>query len=414
MPNQPSSQTPPAYPGKPAVRQKLKARIALAGVSKQGKTLAALGLARGLVGPGGRIYVVDSDNGSAKLYAGTQALATEGQPTGFDSANLTPPYHPDRFTAQLNYCGPWAVDCIILDTVTAEWSGTGGMQELVDEFKKRGGGTGWDKAVPFHNRFLNAIIQCPAHVIATIRLKSDTRIETGDDGKLKIRKVGLKPEQRDQFDYEFTIVGTFDAHDLMLEGRGGFAERIIRAHEDTADIEAIAKGYVDLGRDIGAWLNQGEAPPAAPEQVAPAQPEPEPEPEPTPAEPEPEREPEPVPPTTPPASPQSSAPASASTGTAASDGLDVPPPSSNGAEAAPSDVPMNNDQRTAIAAKMATCASLRPNGDWQALVDAKARDLFGLDGWDSASVDQATRLLELLEQAILQIREQDAAVAASA
>ena len=42
-------------------------KLAITGPSGSGKTYSGLKLARGLVGPSGRIAVVDTENGSAKL-----------------------------------------------------------------------------------------------------------------------------------------------------------------------------------------------------------------------------------------------------------------------------------------------------------------------------------------------------------
>jgi len=44
-------------------------KLALSGPSGSGKTYSALRLARGLVGPTGKIAVVDTENQSAKLYS---------------------------------------------------------------------------------------------------------------------------------------------------------------------------------------------------------------------------------------------------------------------------------------------------------------------------------------------------------
>ena len=54
---------------KKAVRQRVKARIGLCGPAGSGKTMSAIRLAFGIVGPAGRIALLDTENESASLYS---------------------------------------------------------------------------------------------------------------------------------------------------------------------------------------------------------------------------------------------------------------------------------------------------------------------------------------------------------
>ena len=51
-----------------AVRKRAKARIGICGPAGSGKTMSALKLAFGIVGPTGKIAVIDTENESASLY----------------------------------------------------------------------------------------------------------------------------------------------------------------------------------------------------------------------------------------------------------------------------------------------------------------------------------------------------------
>src|SRR5690606_35679191 len=70
---------------KKAERKQAKLRLALAGPSGSGKTYSALLLATGL---GGRIAVIDTEHGSASLYADL---------VDFDAMELHAPYSPERY-----------------------------------------------------------------------------------------------------------------------------------------------------------------------------------------------------------------------------------------------------------------------------------------------------------------------------
>src|SRR5688572_2194830 len=56
-----------------AERKAAKLKIALSGVSGSGKTFSAL-LFAAAIDPGGRIGLIDSERGSAKLYAGEPGI----------------------------------------------------------------------------------------------------------------------------------------------------------------------------------------------------------------------------------------------------------------------------------------------------------------------------------------------------
>ena len=58
-------------------------------------------------------------------------------------------------------------------------------------------------------KFIDKILQCDAHVIATMRTKQDY-VLTDKNGKMVPEKVGLKSIQRDGIDFEFTIVLDID------------------------------------------------------------------------------------------------------------------------------------------------------------------------------------------------------------
>src|SRR4051812_18755523 len=69
----------------PAERAGAHLLIQLYGPPRSGKTYTALLIARGMVGPKGRIGVLDTESGRARLYS-------DKVPGGFVVGELTPPY----------------------------------------------------------------------------------------------------------------------------------------------------------------------------------------------------------------------------------------------------------------------------------------------------------------------------------
>ena len=64
--------------------------------------------------------------------------------------------------------------------------------------------------VPRHKALINKILTSKAHVICTLRTKTDYVLNENSKGKLVTQKVGLKAIQRDGIDYEFTILFEMD------------------------------------------------------------------------------------------------------------------------------------------------------------------------------------------------------------
>lgn len=182
---------------KKAERKNAKLRLAIAGPTGSGKTFTALLLAKGM---GGRIAVADTENSSAELYEDL---------VEFEHANIQPPYTPEKFIQVIKAAEQANFDTLILDSITHEWSGVGGCLEIVDQlaagpFKGNSWGA-WSQVTPRHRKFIDAMLQSSINIIVTMRSKMET-IQTNDNGKKKVEKVGMKAEQRDGIEYEFTTV----------------------------------------------------------------------------------------------------------------------------------------------------------------------------------------------------------------
>ncbi|MCU4423196.1 ATP-binding protein [Acinetobacter sp. WU_MDCI_Abxb74] len=205
---------------KKAERKNAKLRLAIAGPTGSGKTYTALVLAKGI---GGRIAVADTENSSAELYEDL---------VEFEHANIQPPYTPEKFIDVIKAAENANFDTLILDSITHEWSGVGGCLEIVDQlastsFKGNSWGA-WSQVTPRHRKFIDAMLRSSINIIVTMRSKMET-VQTNDNGKKKVEKVGMKAEQRDGIEYEFTTVldlthdniavATKDRSRLFLEPR---------------------------------------------------------------------------------------------------------------------------------------------------------------------------------------------------
>lgn len=240
-----------ADPFKPATKQAAKARVGLYGVSGSGKTMTALMIAKTL---GEKVAVIDTEGGSASKYADLFA---------FNTVAMSKPFHPDRFAKGVDSAAKAGYDVIVVDGASAFWDGDGGVMSIVDAAKKRGGG--WADGTPAHNRLVEAIVTCPIHIIVTIRAKAETIIET-ENGKTKIRKVGMKMVQRDGLDYEFDVMLYLDQDNSATVEKSRMAG--ILGDRVEADTNAEVPPIVEWAETFKAWLNEGEPPPGTMPSVA--------------------------------------------------------------------------------------------------------------------------------------------------
>lgn len=227
------------YQFKKAERKKAKLRLAITGPSGSGKTWGALEIAKGL---GGRIAVIDTERGSASLYS---------HRADFDTLELDAPFVPEKFTNAIKAAEDAGYDVIIIDSTTHEWNGTGGCLELVDELarSKFKGNTwsAWSVVTPRHRAFVDAILHSKAHIISTMRSKTETA-QTEKDGRKQVVKLGMKSEQRDGTEYEYTVV-----LDLSHDGHYAVASKD-RTGLFSGDPKPLT---VETGEALKGWLESG-------------------------------------------------------------------------------------------------------------------------------------------------------------
>lgn len=183
-----------------AARKQAKIKIGLQGSSGSGKSYSSLLLAYGLVSNWSKIVVIDSENNSADLYAHL------GE---YNVIPISAPFTPEKYVEAISLALQHGMEAIVIDSISHEW------EYLIDYHSNMQGNSfqNWGKITPRHNSFINAILQAPVHVIATIRSKQDY-VLSEKNGKMVPEKVGLKGITRDGMDYELTVVFDVDARHL--------------------------------------------------------------------------------------------------------------------------------------------------------------------------------------------------------
>lgn len=241
-----------------AERRRAKLRIALDGPSGSGKTHSALRLAAGL---GDKVALIDTERGSGEMEAGKPGIPE------YDACPLEEPFHPKKYINAIHEAESAGYDVIIIDSLSHAWSGAGGILDMTDKAKasQRNKFAAWRETTPIHNMLVDAILQSKAHVIATIRTKTAWDFEEDEKGRKKPVKIGLKPEQREGIEYEFTLV-----LDIMPD------KHIATASKDRTSLFATEPPRREMltdqhGKELREWIESGAEPVKNPQQKADAE-----------------------------------------------------------------------------------------------------------------------------------------------
>lgn len=230
---------------KPAVKEAVPPLIGLWGTSGCGKTYSALLLARGIVGPEGKIAVIDTENGRAKFYADVSAPWLH--------LDLEPPFTPDKYSAAFKYCEEQGMDIIIVDSMSHVWEGQGGVLDKAEEV----GGVGlrkWNVAKMPYKRMMNNLIRSRLPVIFCLRAKEVVK-QVGAGKNARIEKGGFTPIAEKNFVYEMTV-------DLHLIKDGTYDLETSKTIPTTLRPSIPADGVLGeaMGTAIAEWCGSGADP----------------------------------------------------------------------------------------------------------------------------------------------------------
>jgi hypothetical protein len=207
-PAQAPAQRAPAKGFRKAEKSSARAHVALCGPSGSGKTYSALVAATTL---GGKIAVIDTERGSASLYADR---------FNFDVLELET-FSPQAYIDAIELAEREGYAVIVIDSLSHAWEGEGGALEMVDAAAARSKSNNtyfaWRDVTPLQRKMVDAMLQSKAHIIATMRAKTEYIIDTDQRGKQVPRKVGMAPIQRAGIEYEFTLTADIDVdHRLVV------------------------------------------------------------------------------------------------------------------------------------------------------------------------------------------------------
>lgn len=219
---------------KPATPTTVKPLIGLFGLSGGGKTRSALILARGLVGPAGKIRMLDTEGGRGSLFANKI-------PGGYEVAELSAPFSPARYVEALNVLEPGA-DCIVIDSLSHEWSGEGGVLEMHEaEMDRMAKGQesrreamswpAWRIPKTEHKLLIGRLLRMRCAVIFCMRATQKSRMtKEGNFTKIVTDEHGTE-----DFDQKFLFEVLCAGEVFQKDGIGGFFRLTKRTLDEIGD-----------------------------------------------------------------------------------------------------------------------------------------------------------------------------------
>lgn len=262
----------------PAVRTRVPLIIALGGASGSGKTKSALRLAKGMQKVfGGKINLLDTERKRALHYADE----FEFEHTPFD-----PPYGPGDYSEALSHIRALKPGVCIVDQLSYEHEGIGGVLEMHESELDRMAGENWQKREAcnmiawskpkaMRRRLLQEIVQIGAEfaIILCFRAKETVK-PVKKDGKTVIEDQGFVPIAGAEFLYEATAAamlypGSNGIPTWLTEFKGEKA--FIKLPGQFKDILSAGRQISeDMGQQLAQWAQgtPAKAPPPAAAAVA--------------------------------------------------------------------------------------------------------------------------------------------------
>ena len=253
---------------RPARLSEAKPLIGLYSESGCGKTWSALLLARGFVGPHGRIGMIETEGGRGEAYMGRPPVGE------YLVRPIRRDFSSQAYGQAITEAENEKLDALIIDSASHEWEGAGGVLAKAAENAAKGtkGVLVWQQPKIDHQRhFMLRLMQTPIPlVIVCMRAKYPMEQVVNKKGEKEwTRSQTLDPKQADDILFEMFVHGWIDQEHKL--------------HVTKYTLPELANIILDgnpiniaSGRGLAEWA-RGEKPPA-PNPMQPAQAAPEPPP----------------------------------------------------------------------------------------------------------------------------------------
>jgi len=250
-----------------ARRERVPLLIGLVGPSGGGKTWSGLELLHGIQEvTGGDIGVIDTEARRALHYAGV--TNSVGKPFTFRHLPFEAPFGPMDYLAAIEHLYKAGVRNIMVDSMSHEHEGPGGVLEMHDaelqrlagdDFGRRAKMTmlAWQKPKAERRALLNAILQMPVNFVFCFRAKEKIKMQPGKDPL----QLGWQPIAGEEFVFEMTL------NCLLPPGANGVPEwspeekaerQMIKLPQQFRPILTPGRPLsIEVGRELARWAEGG-------------------------------------------------------------------------------------------------------------------------------------------------------------
>ena len=237
---------------RPAQRSNTKPLIGIYSESGCGKTWSSLLLARGFVGPQGKIGMIETESGRGEIYVNVDPVGD------YLVCPLREDFSAVSYGQAISAAEAAGLDALIIDSASHEWEGINGVlsQAADNEAAGKKGPLVWQKPKISHQRdFVLRVMQTPIPlVILNMRAKYTMEEKVVGGRKEWTRSHDLSPKQSEDILYEMFAhgwIGKDHAFHVTKYPRviAGF-DQVLR------DGEPIT---LDTGARLAAWASGGVA-----------------------------------------------------------------------------------------------------------------------------------------------------------
>ncbi len=237
---------------RPAKRSESKPLIGLYAESGCGKTWSALLLARGFVGPAGRIGMIETEGGRGEANVGREPVGD------YLVCPVRNDFSPRAYGEAIAAAETANLGALIIDSASHEWEGAGGVLSMAADNQAAGkkGVLVWQQPKIEHQRyFMLRLMQTPIPlVIVCMRAKYPMQQIKGEWA----RSTQLEPKQADDILFEMFVHGWIDQEHKLNVTK-------YTIPEIASVIQSGKPITIDTGKALAEWARGSAAPaPATP------------------------------------------------------------------------------------------------------------------------------------------------------
>jgi len=230
---------------RPARKSEAKPLIGLYAESGCGKTWSSLLLARGFVGPSGKIGMIETEGGRGEAFIGRDPVGD------YLVRPIRQTFSPQAYGEAITDAEGEKLDALIIDSASHEWEGAGGVLAMAAANQSAGkkGVLVWQQPKIDHQRnFMLRLMQTPIPlVIVCMRAKYPMQQLPNKEWA---RSQTLEPKQADDILFEMFVHGWIDqAHNLHVT-----KYTLPELANVIKDNEPIS---IDTGRRLAEWAKGG-------------------------------------------------------------------------------------------------------------------------------------------------------------